>query len=108
MFILNGIAYASENVDYIEVTDVKPLEDGMLLLTFNNNENRLFDTTILNGPVYEPLKNDNIFKAVYIEDGVVTWKNGEIDCAPEYMYENSYAYSTLIPIKSNIINNKPL
>ena len=27
-----------------------------------------------------------------IEDGVVVWLNGEIDCAPEYMYEHSCPY----------------
>ena len=24
--------------------------------------------------------------------GVITWNNGEIDIAPEYVYEESYAY----------------
>jgi hypothetical protein len=95
MFVLNGIAYASKLVDCIEVTKVKPLEDGMILLTFNNNEQRLFDTTMLEGPVFEPLNNEEVFKSVYVDDGVVTWNNGEIDCAPEYMYQNSYAYSSM-------------
>jgi hypothetical protein len=95
MFVLNGIAYASKLVDCIEVTEVKPLEDGMILLTFNNNEQRLFDTTILEGSVFEPLNNEDVFKSVYVDDGVVTWNNGEIDCAPEYMYQNSYAYSSM-------------
>ena len=27
-----------------------------------------------------------------IEDGVVVWLNGAIDCAPEYMYEHSCPY----------------
>ena len=29
---------------------------------------------------------------VHVSHGFVSWMNGEIDCAPEYMYENSYAY----------------
>lgn len=27
--------------------------------------------------------------------GVVTWLDEEIDCAPEYMYTNSYEYPSL-------------
>ena len=30
-----------------------------------------------------------------VVDGVVTWKDEEIDCAPEYMYLNSYEYHSL-------------
>jgi hypothetical protein len=95
MYIINGIAYATKNVDFLEVVRAVPLEDGMLLLTFNNDERRLFDTTLLEGTVFEPLKDENVFNSVYVDDGVVTWCNGEIDCAPEYMYQNSYAYDTL-------------
>ena len=29
-----------------------------------------------------------------MEYGIVTWDNGQIDCSPEYMYENSYEYNT--------------
>jgi hypothetical protein len=50
---------------------------------------------MLEGPVFEPLNNEEVFKSVYVDDGVVTWNNGEIDCAPEYMYQSSYAYSSM-------------
>ena len=65
---------------------------GMMILTFSSGERRLFDAAILNGPVFEPLKNPEIFQDVSVEYGVVTWMNGEIDCAPEYMYQHSYRY----------------
>ena len=29
-----------------------------------------------------------------ISHGVITWKNEEIDIAPEYVYEKSYPYNT--------------
>lgn len=95
MYILNGIAYANEPVAQLEVSRVKPLDDGMLLLTFNNGEKRLFDTTLLNGEIFEPLKDKDVFLSVCVEDGVVTWYDGQIDCAPEYMYEHSYLYDEL-------------
>lgn len=95
MYIINGIAYANEPVEQIEVSRVKPLEDGILLLTFNNGEKRLFDTTLLEGEVFEPLSDADIFNSVCVEDGVVTWNDDSIDCAPEYMYEHSYAYNEI-------------
>ncbi|MFR3946784.1 MAG: hypothetical protein ACLTZM_06560 [Ruminococcus sp.] len=30
-----------------------------------------------------------------VVDGIVTWMDEDIDCAPEYMYEHSYAYPAL-------------
>lgn len=92
MYIINGICYAGEAGNDIEVKAVKPLEDMMMLITFKSGEVRLFDATILKGPAFDELHDEMVFQNVTIEDGIVTWLNGEIDCAPEYMYENSYAY----------------
>lgn len=93
MFISNGIAYAKKTADKIFVTDAKALNDGMLLLTFNTDEMKLFDSTTLVGPVFKPLSDPAIFSNITIEYGVVTWCNGDIDCSPEFMYQNSYSYN---------------
>jgi hypothetical protein len=53
----------------------------------------LFDATVLNGVAFEPLKDEAVFKAAVVDHGVVTWMDGEIDCAPEFMYKHSYEYS---------------
>lgn len=96
MFLLNGIVYASEFKDNIQIISAKPLEDKMMLLTFSTGEQRLFDSTILKGPVFEALNQESIFKNCKVVDGVVTWMDEEIDCAPEYMYQNSYPYSDFL------------
>ena len=49
MFIMNGIVYASECPDELQIVNVKPLEDMMMILTFSTGEQRLFDATILSG-----------------------------------------------------------
>lgn len=95
MFIMNGIVYASENSDNIQITDVKPLEDMMMILTFSTGEQRLFDATVLSGPAFKPLSDEKIFMDCKLVDGAVTWMDEEIDCAPEYMYEKSYPYNTM-------------
>ncbi len=98
MFIVDGIVYANSEIDEILITKVTPLDDFMLLLDFNNNETRLFDGTKLTGEVFEPLKDEAIFKDVKLVDGVVTWQNEEIDCAPEFMYKNSFKYDKVLAI----------
>ncbi len=93
MYISNGFVYGGQPTKTIEVTAVKPLDDMIMLITFSNGETRLFDASILKGEVYKPLQVSNIFKSACIEYGVVTWENGTIDCAPEYMYKNSFEYT---------------
>ena len=94
MYIVNGIACAnSDNKKEIAVQDVKPLDDGMMLVTFSSGEKRLYDATqLLAFPAFQPLKDEAVFRNPTVEYGVVTWNNGEIDLAPETMYENSYEY----------------
>lgn len=95
MFIHNGIVYASEKGTQIQIIEAKPLDDMMMILTFSTGEKRLFDATILNGPAFHRLSDPYIFKNCSVVHGVVTWMNEEIDCAPEYMYENSYVYNNM-------------
>lgn len=95
MYIFNGFVYGESPQDIIKVKSVKPLDDMIMLITFSNNETRLFDATILNGTVFEPLRNEEVFQHPQIEYGVVTWDNGNIDCAPEYLYEHSYEYEPM-------------
>ena len=64
MFTLNGIVYASEKPENIQILSAKPLDDMMMLLTFSNGEQRLFDATILKGPAFTPLSDEKVFKAV--------------------------------------------
>jgi hypothetical protein len=55
VYFFDGFVYGGEPKGIIRVEKVKPLPDQMMLLTFNNHEQRLFDATILNGPAFEPL-----------------------------------------------------
>lgn len=92
MYIKGDICYAGEMTEEIRVIDVKPLRGGILLVTFNSGEKRLFDTTLLSGSAFEPLKDESIFNTVSVFHGVIIWKNGEIDIAPETVYYESYTY----------------
>ena len=98
MFIINGIAYAGEFNEDIEVKDVSVLADMILLLTFDTDEKRLFDAaSLLRYPAFKPLENEEIFMSPKIDHGVLTWLDGEIDIAPETLYLESFAYPEVSP-----------
>ena len=71
MFEMNGFVYGGYPADTIKITDVKPLDDMIMILTFSSGERRLFDATILEGSVFEKLKDNEVFKNCSIEFGVV-------------------------------------
>ena len=94
MYVIDDICYAGGLREGIKVKEAKPLRGGMLLVTFSTGEKRLFDTTMLTGSAFEPLKDEAVFNDVRVFHGVITWKNGEIDIAPEKVYMESFAYNT--------------
>ena len=94
MYIKDDIVYADNfNAENIKIVEIKIITDLCMLVTFNNGEKRIFDATkILKFPVYEDLKNYEIFKKAYLERGIIVWENGKIDISPEMVYNNSYIY----------------
>ena len=87
MYIVNDICYAGEMRDGIKVTEAKPLRGGMMLVTFSTGEKRLFDASLLQGSAFAPLAEDKIFCHPVLFHGAITWNNGEIDIAPEMVYQ---------------------
>ena len=93
MYIVDGIAFSGEPIEELEIIEVKIVNDLSLLVTFNTQEQRLFDITdILKYPIYKELKDMEIVKTVKIEHGILVWKNGEIDISSEKVYGISYPY----------------
>ncbi len=87
---MNDVVYKGEVKTIVSVT---PLENFSLLLEFNNGEKRIADISdLLNKPVYQPLKDEELFKKVHIiHDYTIAW-NDEIDMCPDSLYLNSKAY----------------
>lgn len=74
---------------YLSVTDVKPLEDYKLLLTFENDEQKVFDVTpYLEVGKFSELKDGDLFKSVHISFDSIAWKN-QLDLDPELLYSKS-------------------
>ena len=97
MYIIDGVAYAGEPKNGIELEKVDALDDMMLLLTFNTGEKRLYDAAgLLEYPAFKPLESEEVFKSVKVEYGAATWLDGDIDIAPETLYADSFAYHEAI------------
>jgi hypothetical protein len=96
MYIKDGIAYAGEKQENIEVSSVKVLDDLIMIVTFSTGEERIFDASyLLEYPAFASLKDEKIFKNAKVEYGVVVWNDGDIDIAPETMYKKSYKYESV-------------
>jgi hypothetical protein len=71
------------------VTEVKPLIDFKLELTFSNGEKRVFDMKpFLNTGQFIQLKNEAMFASVVCTMGSIQWQNG-LDLCPDMLYEDS-------------------
>ena len=73
----------------IQVSSVEAVPDYRLVLTFTTGERRCFDMRpYLQYPVFRRLENPAFFGLARVDYGTVTWP-GEIDIAPETLYERS-------------------
>lgn len=89
MYVVNGIAYAGEAEVMLKVCGVRPLEAHKLWVRFNNGEAKIYDfTPLLETPAFAPLKDEKLFKQVYIDYGNPVWNDGDIDISPEELYKN--------------------
>ena len=72
------------------VTGAEVYSEYTLLVTFNDGSRKLFDCRMLlegGNALYEPLRDMKVFLELAMDGWTVTWKDGMIDVAPEFLYE---------------------
>ena len=75
--------------NYPVLTDVDVADNYCLILTFGENEKRLYNfKPNLNHKYYKPLTNKNLFNSVFVSDGEIGWVTGQ-DFCPHTLYEDS-------------------
>lgn len=73
----------------MDIINVKYVADYILIITFENGEKKKVNLeNRLNGEIFEPLRNVDFFKKVYVDKslGTIAWSNGA-DKAPDNLYE---------------------
>ncbi len=74
---------------YLSIKDVKALDEYRLLLTFENEEKRIFDMKpFLEKGIFKELQDKNMFNTVKVSFDTIEWAN-EADMDPEMLYEDS-------------------
>ena len=75
---------------FTEVVQANYVDGYRIAVLFNDGVKKIVDFTNLikrNMPVFKPLENIDLFKKFTVTD-TLEWDNGNIDIAPEYLYEN--------------------
>ena len=74
---------------YLAIIDVKPQENYLLQLTFENGEKRQFDMKpYLDRGIFSELKDKKLFNTVRPSFDSIEWDN-EADFNPEILYSKS-------------------
>ena len=74
---------------YLAIKEVKPQDNYLLLLTFENGEKRQFDMKpYLDYGIFQELKDLNLFRTVKTSFDTIQWDN-EADFDPEILYQKS-------------------
>ena len=74
---------------YPTLKAVTPLNDYRLMLTFEEEEKRLYDfKPNLSHKFYKALSDMRLFKSVSVNDGEIEWVTGQ-DFCPHTLYEES-------------------
>ncbi|MDD5229380.1 MAG: DUF2442 domain-containing protein [Methylococcales bacterium] len=74
----------------MDVISVKATADFQLELEFANGEHKRFDMKpLLKMKPWNCVANRKLFETVQVDYGTVTWLNGDIDVAPETLYDRS-------------------
>jgi hypothetical protein len=74
---------------YLTINKVEPLDNYLLILTFENGEKRQFDMKpYLNIGIFRELKDARVFRTVKPCFDSIEWEN-EADLDPEILYQDS-------------------
>jgi len=90
VIVKNGMCHADSLAPVLKILHVENRGGYKLDVVFNNGDHRIFDgRRLLSGEVFAPLADEKTFNDFRLDYETITWLNGEIDVAPEFVYENS-------------------
>lgn len=101
MIVRDGKCYAENLAPVLKIIGFEMLAPHRMKVVFNDGETRVFDGRILlKGEAFAPLADADAFSRCKLDCETLTWLDGELDVAPEFVYENSERYSTALGIST--------
>ena len=95
MIVKNGICYPDIPERHVKIVAAENVGDHLLRVRFDDGDVRIFDGRVLSGEVFEPLRSPAAFAAWKLDYETLTWLDGKLDVAPEFVYENSVTLQNL-------------
>ena len=92
MIVRNGTCYAENLKPILKITAFEDCGNHQMRVVFNDGATRIFDgRSLLQGEAFAPLSDVKVFADCKLDYETLTWLDGELDVAPEFVYENSFA-----------------
>ncbi len=90
MIVRNGKCYPDTPTPMLKVVRAESCGGYNIKVLFNNSEERMFDgSVILAGEAFQPLRDEARFQDFKLDFETLTWCDGDLDVAPEFIYANS-------------------
>lgn len=98
MYEIDGIVYAGNPRAMKKIIFAEYLGGHALRVAYSTGEVVDVDfSQDFDGPAFEPLRDEAVLRNFAIEHGALTWLDGEIDVAPEYLLEVGKTVELAVP-----------
>ena len=89
MIVKNGVCYPDDMAPALSVVGCSVLDDTHLRVQFSTGDVRVVDISLLFSiPAFASLRTPGTLRAFSIDHGILTWLDGEIDIAPEWLFDH--------------------
>ena len=91
MIVKDGICYPDNPAaePLLSVAGCSVVGNSTLRVRFNSGDVRIVDISpLFEFPALKPLGNPEILRAFSIDHGILNWLDGELDIAPEWLFDH--------------------
>ena len=89
MLVKDGICYPNNQTPILSVAGCSIVDESRMRVRFSTGETRIVDVSpLFQIPIFASLKNRETLQAFSIDHGVLCWQDGDIDIAPEWLFDH--------------------
>ena len=89
MIVKDGICYPDDMKPALSVVGCSVLDERHLRICFNSGDVRVVDVSpLFSIEALSPLGDPAVLRSFSIDHGILSWKDGELDIAPEWLFDH--------------------